>query len=184
MTKIEDYAAANKMCLNPDKTQVMLISKNTEINKNFQLELGGKTVKHSQEIKVLGITIHDTLMWDKHVISNLVPQLNNRVITFSKLSKYLDQKFQTIYSNSIYRSKLLYGIENWGGGAQLTTIRKLQKIQDKMVNLTAGKSIKHLTTRQKQRKLEWLPIRQEIAAASYKMTYRIINSGIPEELCS
>ena len=79
------------------------------------MKLGGKTVKHSQEIKVLGISIHESLMWDKHVNSNLVPQLNNRVITFSKSIKIPGPKIQNHILNSIYRSKLLYGIENWGG---------------------------------------------------------------------
>ena len=42
MAKIETYAAANKLCLNPDKSQVMLVSKNKNLKENFTITLGGK----------------------------------------------------------------------------------------------------------------------------------------------
>ena len=67
MSKVEDYTAANKLCLNPDKTKVMLVTKDKTIKDEFQVTLKGKLIKHSKEINLLGITVEENLMWDNHV---------------------------------------------------------------------------------------------------------------------
>ena len=116
--KVEEYAACNKLCLNPEKSQVMVITKKKEIKDNFNLEVNKKIIKHSPQIKVLEIILEENLMWDEHAKRILIPELTNRVKTFKKISKYLGNNFKKVYSNSIFRSKLLYGIESWGGMQQ------------------------------------------------------------------
>ena len=142
MIKIKDYVAANLLSLNPDKSQIMLISKNKKLKDKFKIDLNGKLVKDSKEIKPLGITLDKNIMWDTHIKKNLIPQLLNKVRTFRKISRYLSQKFKHMYANYIYRSKLLYGIESWGG-AQLTNISTLQRIQDRMTKYVFGEEKKH-----------------------------------------
>ena len=78
MEKIKEYTASNKLCLNPNKSKIMLISKNLLLKDKFEVNLNGKTVRHSKEIKLLGITINKDLMWDTHVRTNLIPQLSNQ----------------------------------------------------------------------------------------------------------
>ena len=181
MEKMEDYAAANLLAINPEKTKIVVVSKEDKIKEEFEVKLKGKVVKHSKEIKVLGIKITDNMMWDRHVENILIPQLKNRVRTYGLISKYLGPKFRRIYANACYRSKLMYGIESWGG-VQKTLVTKLQNIQDKMTKLTLGRDGRTLSARQRQRKLYWLPISKEIELAACKMTYRLINNSIPEEL--
>ena len=181
MDLIEDYTSANKLCLNPQKTQIMLISKDKIKKQNFKIIINNKEIKHSTNVNILGVSIEDNLMWDHHINKNLIPQLNNRVRTFKQVSRYLGNKFKTVYANSIYRSKLMYGIESWGGALK-TTITKLQNIQDKMTKLTLGTKGQNMSGRQRQRFLGWLPIHLEIQSAAHRMTFKVINSKIPEEI--
>ena len=92
-------------------------------------------------------------------------------------------KFRRIYANACYRSKLLYGIEAWGGLLK-GTIAKLQAQQDMMTKMTLGKDYSRLSARQRQRLLNWLPINQEIEYAAAKTTFKIILDKKPEELAS
>ena len=79
MEKVEDYASANKLAINPDKTKVVVISKNQETKSNFKITLKGKEIKHSPEVKILGLKLSDDLMWERHVLNDLLPQIKNRV---------------------------------------------------------------------------------------------------------
>ena len=95
--------------------------------------------------------------------------------------RYLGPRFKKNYANACFRSKLLYGIEAWGG-VNKTLLSKLQAQQDIMTKLTLGKEGRRLSANQRQRILNWLPIRQEIEMAANKMTFRLISQSIPEEL--
>ena len=49
-------------------------------------------------------------------------------------------------------------------------------------NKTQSKRILSLSDRQRQRLLQWLPIKSKILFSTHKMTYRVINNKIPEDL--
>ena len=183
MENMENYAAANKLVVNPDKTKVMIVTKKTEIKENFTITLKGQEIKHLAEVTILGIKISDDLMWERHVLTNLLPQIKNRVRCFKMISKYLQPKFKSIYANAIYRSKILYGIDSWGG-IQKTTIQKLQVQQNIMAKVTLGKKGDRLSTRQRERLLNWLPIDREIEMSAARSTFIILLDKIPEEISS
>ena len=77
MDKVEDYASANRLAINPEKMKVVVITKNKEIKSNFKITLKGKMIKHSPEVNILGLKISDDLMWERHVLTNLLPQIKN-----------------------------------------------------------------------------------------------------------
>ena len=115
MNKVEEYMKSNRLSLNKDKTQFMLISKDERLKKEIAIEMSGKIVKHQRELKILGNTLSENLTWDSHVQKILIPALNNRVRTLRTLSKYMGNKFKKIYANSVFKSKVMFGIETWGG---------------------------------------------------------------------
>ena len=183
MDKINKYTEANKLVLNQDKTLAMVISKNQSTKDNFTVILGGKEIRHQRTVKILGNIISDKLTWEDHVSREVIPALRNRVRTLRVVNKYLDPHFQRIYSNGIYRSKLLFGIESWGGVNQTLT-SKIQTIQNQASKLALSKKQQWKSSRQRQQLLQWLPIQQKIDFATHKATFRIINQGIPEEISS
>ena len=94
----------------------MVTTKNQDTKDNFEINLGGKLIKHQKEVTVLGITLTQDLTWDRHLVKNLMPAIQNRVQAFKRIAPYLGPNFKKVYANSIYRSKLFYGIETWGPG--------------------------------------------------------------------
>ena len=118
MTEVNKYTLANRLHLNQDKTQIMLQTKDKNLKETFCVNLGGKEIYHSKEVNILGNTLSDELTWDRHVTKNVIPSLRNRVRTLRGVNKFLDRGFRACYSNSVFQSKLMYGIENWGGGAK------------------------------------------------------------------
>ena len=184
MNTMEDYASANKLIVNPDKTKVIILSKNQAVKDNFLITLKGQEIKHSPEVTILRLKISDNLMWECHVQTNLLPQIKNRVRSFKIVSRYLGPKFRRVYANSIYRSKILNGIESWGG-IQKTYLTKLQQQQDIMTKITLGRQGDRLSPRQRQCLLKWLPLKQEIEMAMARTTFNIIlERKNPEEISS
>ena len=79
MEKVTVDMKSNKMAINPDKAMIMLITKDKAAKKAFTIEIGGKVIKHSPQVTVLGNVISDTLTWDAHVSRALLPALTNRL---------------------------------------------------------------------------------------------------------
>ena len=117
MESVETYTKANRLALNPDKSMIMLNTKNAAEKETFSVVLKGKVVKHSSEMIVLGNLLSDQLTWDRHVTSVLIPALRNRLRSMRIINKYLGNGFKAVYLNATFRSRLMFGIETWGGGS-------------------------------------------------------------------
>ena len=126
MDKVEDYTNANKLALNADKTQITLFTKDQDYKDNFCIELKGKNVKYQKEMKILGNLLSENLSWEVHVKKILIPTLQNKIRTLKLVNKYLGKGFKAIFTNSIFRSSLMFGLETWGGVAK-SLISKIPK---------------------------------------------------------
>ena len=73
---------------------------------------------------VLGNTLADNLSWDIHVQKVLIPVLRNTVHTLRIVNKYLQKVFRAQYTNSVFHSKLMFGIEPWGGVLQKPSFQR------------------------------------------------------------
>ena len=62
MTTIQNYMSANKLSLNPDKSLTMILTKDDLYRKQFHIDLGSKTIRHSRHVNILGNTMSDQLM--------------------------------------------------------------------------------------------------------------------------
>ena len=66
--------------------------------------------------------------------------------------------FKVQYVIAIFRSKLLFGTEMWGGADQ-TLLSKLQKLQDHASKIALGPHNYKLTNTQREDLLKWLPVK-------------------------
>ena len=90
---------------------------------------------------------------------------------------------KAIYTNSVFRSKLMFGIETWGG-AQKSKINQVQALQDQATKLALPSTYYKLTSGQRHKVLKWLPIEKEATRATLILTHKILNTGIPQEITS
>ena len=115
MNKIEEYMVSNRLAINTEKTKVMIFTKNTQSKKDFKLAIKGKQIVHQKHAVILGNTLAEDLSWNHHISTVVIPALANRVRTIKSVSKFLTPKFKAIFANSTFRSKLMFGMESWGG---------------------------------------------------------------------
>ena len=114
MTKLSKYMEDNKLALNQDKSQIMIWTKDDRERRHFSIELEGKLIKHKKEVTILGNLLSETLKWDAHISKNVIPSLRNRVRTLRAVSKYMHDGFKARFANSLFRSKIMFGLETWG----------------------------------------------------------------------
>ena len=183
MDKISDYTNTNRLQLNSDKSQIMIVTKDRKLRENFNIVLENKTVRHQRKVRILGNVIDEDLSWDKQMTSILIPQLANRVRTLKLTAKYLDRKFRRQYTTGVFRSKLLFGIESWGGCSK-GLITKVQNLQEKAARIAGGREDEKKPILRIQKELKWLPIKTEIKIATFKQVYTILNKNTPAEILS
>ena len=172
--------------MNQENTKVMIISKDKKIKNDFNINVNNKEIKHSPVVKILGYKVNEELNWDSMLLKgndSLICQLKTRLRTISKIGNFLDTKMVKQYVNAIFRGKMLFGMEIWGGSA-LGTIDKLDKLQSNAARLALGKDWSNKTDAQRLKHLKWLPIRDEINYVTHKMTHKILNIAKPEEISS
>ena len=183
MAQVIKYTKANELAINPEKTLVMLQTRDQRIKDNFSVELNGREIKHQSQIKILGNLLTDNLTWDLHVSKIVIPALKNRLRTLRLTNKYLGPGFRAIYTNSVFGSKLMFGLETWWG-AQKSKIKQVQALQDQSTKLALPPSYYKLSSNQRHRVLKWLPIEKETTRATLTLTHTILHTGTPQEIAS
>ena len=87
--------------------------------------------------------------WTDHVNKEVLPSLRNRARSLKMVNKYINPKFRHNYSTAIFKSKLNFGLETWGGiNQELKT--KLQKLQNSVTKYVVPKEMQYKTPRQRQ----------------------------------
>ena len=77
----------------------------------------------------------------------------------------------------------MFALETWGGGSK-SLIKRIQNLQDQASKLAIGKLHPKYSPSQRQTKLNWLPINDEITLSTMAFTWKIIHLHIPEEMNS
>ena len=66
LQNLEEWAAENALAFNPDKTKVMLFTREKNITKP-KIYLHGTVIEYVKDFKYLGVTLYDKLNWKKHI---------------------------------------------------------------------------------------------------------------------
>ena len=133
---ISEFLVANKLKLNEQKTQLILMATATKkrlTNPHLELITASGIVKEVSSAKLLGVHIHDDMKWADYIAYNedsLIKGLNKRLIGLKKVCKYSDFKTRLMIANGIFLSKLIYLMPLWAG-AESYLIRMLQIVQNK-----------------------------------------------------
>ena len=133
VNKVHDWLLANRLSVHySDKTQYMLILGPNQKDKrasalNFELHMGAHKIEQTDNYTYLGIIIDDKLTW-KLQVSKLCTKLSSVCGVLSKVRHYLDRPSLMLIYNSLFDSRLRYGILAWGTASeqQLSRLRVLQ----------------------------------------------------------
>lgn len=119
----------NKLKLNTNKSNVLIIS-NSKIDKTkVNIDIGGQTLKIVEEVKYLGVIIDEKLKFDKNV-NYICRKIGQKVNVLNRLRNQLNcQQKITIYKtlvqpHFIYCASVLFLIQD-------SDVYRLQKLQNK-----------------------------------------------------
>ena len=113
------FMASNGLVANASKTTLMFLNnkRNSEDqNLNHTIQIGEATITQEKNAKLLGITLDDTQDWTTQITGTggMIPSLNSRLFIIKRLSKALSKNRLTKLVDSLYTSKIRYGLQLFG----------------------------------------------------------------------
>ena len=188
LAEIKDWMTANKLKLNPNKTEVLIASSVNRFsnwsNNGLSFIADGKSIEPIDVVKNLGIKFDKDLSFEEHISSVVQAcyiQLRNLRALGSKLN--FDLKKQLIhcliFSKLDYCNGLFYGLPD-------KLIKKLQKVQNSCVRFLFGKEgyTKWGSVTPLLQQAHFLPIKERIKFKIALMVFKCLNNIAPSYLRS
>ena len=185
---MERYLTTNKMVINGNKSQLMIIGKDKE-EKLVTITAGGTLIKHQDNLKTLGITFSSNGTFTKHLLigkDSMIRTLGRKTGMLLGIRKYTDRKTLASIGEAVINSTIAYGAAIWGKTSQ-DTVGKIQKMQTRLARIvtkekhTPGTRIKE----HRQKTLEiakWQNVNQIIKTATLNTVIKSINKQTSHDL--
>ena len=93
------------MVANPSKFQFMFLSKYKNIEKNMSFD--GKTIKSSDTVELLGITLDKNINFKRH-IQNICRKANNKTKALLRIRKFLNLEQAQVLAEAYISSNFRY----------------------------------------------------------------------------
>jgi len=100
------YMARSGLSANPDKTQFLMFSN----GQHDPIRVGESLIKETGSERLVGFTLSKNLKWEKH-LEVLTQELKARTGILRRLSWHLSEQSMVTCMNSIFTSKLCFGLE-------------------------------------------------------------------------
>ena len=172
----------NKLKLNPDKTEFMLIGNKCHRKKfvsKFPTNILGNNLSPTDHARNLGVNFDSDFNFQRH-INNTVSACNYYIRDIRRIRKHLDINTATALANAMvssrldYCNSLLYSVPD-------VYLSKLQRVQNSIARVvTLSPRLTH--TSPLLRQLHWLPIRSRIHFKVALLAYKLVHLAQPPSL--
>ena len=109
---LNQWSVKNKLCINREKTEAMIISLRPFIGPLRPLRYGNKYIKFVSKSKFLGVTIDNSLRWNRQV-EHMVKSYRAKLSQLKRIKHLPKHVLEQIYYNSII-ANITYCITVWG----------------------------------------------------------------------
>ena len=177
-TDIKAWMTSNKLKLNDEKTEVLVIVPPTSSRKypDRDVKIADATVRTTKQAKGLGV-IFDRNMTLAREIENRCRTLIFHLRNIRTIRRFITQSACEKLVHALVSSRLDYANAILAGLPQ-TKLKQLQSIQNIAARIvTQTPKFEHITP--VLRKLHWLPINARIEFKVICLTFRIINGNAP-----
>ena len=138
--KIDNWLKSNKVSLNCNKTEYMVVTRKKE-KCNFHINIGGHEISQKECIRYLGVMLDNYLTWKQHT-AHVSRKLSNGCWALSQIRKYSNsQMIKKVYFALLY-PYIQCCISSWGCAAKsvLDPLIKLQKRMVRMMTFSPNKA--------------------------------------------
>ena len=155
MAKINDWLISNKLILNKEKSNDLLLNLSGRQCRDFEIKIGCSLIKRVVETKILGIVFDERLSFKNH-INIMCDKISNKVNFLARIRYVLPKKSLNIIYKSLVMPIMDYGICVYGFtyDSHLQRIIKLQNRAVKVISF-CGREYSVLF-----RELNWIPFIQ------------------------
>ena len=178
----------NELCLNADKTHLMVSGTNQRIfqvtqEDSIRIMMNGLELSKSENgcEKLLGVVFDANLKWNKHV-TELQKRLKDRLTGLRKVQFLQSTSHKRIIAESIFQSVLTYCIAAWGGTSK-NNIENLQVLQNQAARIVLNQP-RRAHREELYRRLNWLTVHQLVILNRILAVYNIKRTGEPEYLAN
>ena len=181
MKNVCKWFRANRLKLNVDKTQLLVIYPNKMRDRfdNINIFVQGRHVQRESHIKVLGVHLEENLKWAKH-IQIMLRNVKYQYRAYSRSIKYFDKDTRLLMYNSAIASRLNYADSIWSD-CTLRDRGSLQTVQNmairRMVNARPLESCKPILAN-----LGMLTLERKRNLRSLVLFYNLVNGRGPVAL--
>ena len=172
---LEDWFSQNGMCLNPAKSEVLVLGTRQNLSKlhgNQSFSIAGCSVRPSDKIKNLGVTLDPTLSFDAHV-SAVCKASHYHIRALRHIRRTLSTDIAKTVACAIvgsrldYCNSLLYLVSN-------KNINKLQHAQNTAARVVLNRPrFIYPNARQILMELHWLPVNERIVHKLATLVFKI-----------
>ena len=177
---VRKWLSANKLKLNPDKTEFILFgSRNvrTKLRKFFPVNILGNLLSPVDAIKNLGAWFDSDFSFSCHV-RNTCKASFVHIRDLKRLRGYLTREAALLAANALVGSRLDYCNSLFRGLSALD-IRRLQCVQNSLARIVANTTkYSHITPVRKS--LHWLPVLHRSVFKTALLVYKFLHSGHPK----
>ena len=181
-TKIHNYLVGHKMCINPDKSQLMVLMP-PEDTSELNISINSNIIKHQNEIKILGVTLSANMKFDSHIWagkSSMAKSLNGKIALIKTIKPFISQKALGQVAASLVNSSILYAAPIWGATTQ-ANIQKIQSLQIRAARLVKNNSWQRTKKKQHRQELlnelNWPNTSQIIYSASLNLAKKAVTNS-------
>ena len=174
LTRINEWLALNKLNLNISKTKYIIFhfpQRNMALF-NLELKLCGQHIECVRQFIFLGITIHETLNWDRY-IDKIANKISRTLGVMNKLKHFLPKYTLKIMYSSLIAPHFNNNILLWGFNTH-----RLMKLQKRAIRIiTDSKYNSH--TEPLLKSLNILKINDIFTIQCLKFFHNYINDRVP-----
>ena len=177
LNDIQNFMFANKLKLNPDKTEFILIGSQRNRNQlldHFPLNILGNQVLPAQSVRNHGVVFDSNFNFSNHV-SQVIKSTRVQTRDLYRIRPLLDMNTSVLLANALVSSRLDYCNSLF---LSLTDfeLRRLQLVQNSLCRIvTRSSKFSHITPQIK--KLHWLPVRYRVKFKIGLITYKNSQPG-------
>ena len=179
------YMASNGLIANTKKTAMLFLNNRDKDQTPIQIHIGSEMVTQEQSAKLLGVTFNAKQKWNDHIhgTGGLLSSLNQRLFLIKRLKNFLNQKALCKVAESIFMSKVRYGLQLMGKvrlseeDPKNIDLWAIQKAQNKLVRLLAGSRLNdRVSTKSLLDKFAMLSVNQMHAQIKLTEMWKIVHT--------
>ena len=179
LTDVQGWMATNKLKLNPDKTEFILLGTRSQRDKLadfFPVNILGNNISPSAKVRNLGVIFYSDFSFSSHVVS-MCRSCFVGLRDLRRIRRHLSKDVAITVANALVSSKLDY-CNSLFRSLSCRDLKKLQCVQNSIARIVV-RSSKFSRITPVLMSLHWLPIKHRIYFKTASIIYKFLHTGVP-----